>query len=404
MPHITEDRVFESGTANTTVSFTLSGAITGFRTFSSQMATSDTCWYAAWQVDANGVPTGNWENGLGTLTASTTLTRTTVLRSSNANAAVSTFSGTVRIALTLTAPRTLQLDNNLTTLIPAATAEPGTPATGNVYLYAREIAPGFTVLKNKRPSGVDSPLQDGIAFNQLAKWQANLAVLNAYGAANFTAVGTLAAVAQASGAARTAVRRVQNTSAATAGALASFHCNSTNLCPVLRGNVAGEGGFRYVARFSFTTLQAGNRGFIGLVDVNTAPTNVDPLAAATTTPGRIGLGYNSNTGNLQINHTLTATAPTVIDLGANFVIDATSLFELVLFCRPHNGTSAGNVGYRVRKYTTAQDNPAFEASGTLSTNLPAGTSLLHPVAWMTNNATAASVVWNIHSITIEADW
>lgn len=404
MAHITEDRVLENATANTTVSFTLSGAVTGFRTFSgAPMATNDTCWYAAWQVDANGVPTGNWENGLGTLTASTTLTRTAVLESSNANAAVSTFSGTIRVALTLTAARTLQLDNVLAALLPAATAEPGTPAAQNLYLYAREIVPGFTALKTKRPSGVDSPLQDALAFNQLCKWTANLAVLNAMGAANFTAVGTLAAVAQASGTARTATRRVQNTSAATAGALASFHSNSTNLCPVLRGNQAGEGGFRYNARFSFTTLQAGCRGFVGLVDVNTAPTNVDPLAAATTTPGRIGIGYNSNTGNLQINHTLTATVPTVIDLGTNFAVDTTSLFELTLVCRPFAGT-AGPVGYRVRKYTTASDSPAFEASGTLSTNLPAGTSLLHPVAWMTNNATAASVVWNIHSIAIEADW
>lgn len=403
MPHITEDRVLETGSANTTVSFTLSGAVAGFRTFSSQMATNDTCFYAAYEVDAGGVPTGNWENGLGKLTASTTLTRTTVLESSNANAAVSTFGATLRIALTLTAQRTLQLDNNLATLIPAATAEPGTPGASNLYLYARDIVPGYTALKTKRPSGVDSPVQDGIAYNQLVKWVANLATFTAIGAASFTAVGTLAAVAQASGAARTASRRVQNTSGATAGSLASFHSNSTNLCPVLRGNVAGEGGFRVVARFSYTTLQSGCRGFVGLVDVNTAPTNIDPLAAATTTPGRIGIGFNSNTGNLQINHTLTGTAPTVIDLGANFAIDTTSLFELVMVCRPFSGT-AGPVGYRVRKYTTASDSPAFEASGTLSTNLPAGTSLLHPVAWMTNNATAASVVFNMHSLTIEAYW
>lgn len=402
MPHISEDRVLENASANTTVSFTLSGAVAGFRTFSgAPMATNDTCWYAAWQVDANGVPTGNWENGLGTLTASTTLTRTTVLESSNAGAAV-TFGGSVRVALTLTAARTVQLDNVLAALLPAATAEPPTPAAQNLYVYARELVPSFTVLKTKRPSGVDSPVQDALAFNQFVKWQANLAVLNAMGAANFTTVGTLAAQAQASGAARTAVRRLQNTSAATAGALASFHCNGTNICPVLRGNVAGEGGFRFLARFSFTTLQAGNRGFIGLVDVNTAPTNVDPLAS--TTPGRIGVAFNSNTGNLQLVRTLTATAPTVIDPGANYAIDTTSLWELLLVCRPHNGVSAGDVGYRLRKYTTAQDAPAFETTGTLNSNLPGATSLLHPVAWMTNNATAAAVAFNIHSIAIEADW
>lgn len=402
MAHVSEDRVLETAVGVATTAFTLAGAVTGFRTFSSQMATNDTCWYASWAVDGNGTPTGAFENGLGTLTAATTLTRTTVLESSNANAAV-TFTGTLYVAISLLASKTAYFDDGHAMFVPTAPAEPATPV-GGIELYAREIVPGFTVLKTKRPSGVDSPLQDAIAYNQCVKWAANLAVLNTIGSASPTAVGTLAAVAQTSGTARNAVRRLQNTSAATAGALASWHSNTTNLCPVLRGNVAGEGGFRIVFRFSFTTFAAGARGFVGLYDVNTAPTNIDPLAAATTTPGRIGIGFNnSTTGSLQINHTLTATAPTVVDLGANFLPDATSLFEFVLVCRPFT-TTAGPVGYRVRKYTTAQDNPAFEATGTLSTNLPAGTTLLHPVAWMTNNATAASVVWNLHSVSIEADW
>lgn len=401
MAHITEDRVLETAVPVATTAFTLAGAVTGFRTFSSQLVTNDTCFYVAQEVDANGTPTGNWENGLGTLSAANTLTRTTVLESSNAGAAVTFGAGTIQVAIGLLAMRSVQYDNNLAVWLQAATAEPPTPPAGNLYLYARTIAPGLTVLKNKRPSGIDSPLQDAILFNRLIRYQASGAALAAIGGTALTAVGTQAAVAVTSGSAKNHISRVQNTSAATAGALASYHCNGVGLAAVLRGGVAGEGGFRFMTRFALQTLAAGNRGFFGISDVSTAPSNIDPLTA--TAPGKIGLAFNANTGNLTLVHNLTGTAPTQIALGANFPIDTTSLYELLLFAPPFS-TVAGNIGYRVRRYTTNSDNAAFEATGTLSTNLPAATTLLHPVAWMTNNATAAAVVFHLNSIGIESDF
>lgn len=401
MPHISEDRVLESGSGNTTVSFTLAGAVAGFRTFASQMATNDTCWYCAWAVNAQGEPTGAFENGLGTLSASATLNRTTVLESSNANAAV-TFTGTLYIAIGLIATRTVQRDNIGAILIPNASAEPPTPSAGNVYIYPREIIPGNTVMKTKRPSGLDSPIQDGIAFNRLQVWRSSAAALVAMGAGALTTVGTLSAGTNASGSAKSQSQKTLITSAATAGSLASAYANNANLAPVFRGNANGEGGFRTVMRFSLQTLQAGQRGFFGLADVNSAPTNVDHTT--NTTPGKIGLGFNTNTGNWQLIRNITGTAPTVIDLGANFPLDTASLMELALFCRPHNGSSAGDIGYRVRRYTTNSGEPAFETSGTFNTNIPAATTLLHVWNTMTNNATAAAVAWTFHQNSIESDW
>jgi hypothetical protein len=92
MPLVLKDRVQETATANTTVSFTLLGAVTGFQSFSS-VGDTNTTYYAA--TDAS----GNWEVGVGTYsTSGPTLTRTTILSSSTGSAI--TFSGTVNVFVT----------------------------------------------------------------------------------------------------------------------------------------------------------------------------------------------------------------------------------------------------------------------------------------------------------------
>ena len=97
------DRVQESGTANTTVSFTLTGAVTGFQSFAA-IGNGNTTFYAA--TDA----TGNWEVGVGTYsTTGPTLTRTTILSSSNAGSA-ETFSGTVSVFVTYPSEQSVNLD------------------------------------------------------------------------------------------------------------------------------------------------------------------------------------------------------------------------------------------------------------------------------------------------------
>ena len=97
------DNVMESSTTTGTGYFTLAGAITGFSTFSSRYSTGDMLYYAIKEVDAAGGPSGAWEVGIGTYSAANTLTRTTVLSSSNSDAAVNFASGTKRVFVTLVA-------------------------------------------------------------------------------------------------------------------------------------------------------------------------------------------------------------------------------------------------------------------------------------------------------------
>lgn len=98
MPRIAEDRVLETTTTTGTGALTLAGAVTGFRAFSAVMTSpSDTCYYVIEAVDGSGVPTGEWETGLGTYSAANTLTRTTVLESSNSGSVVTLSAGTKRV-------------------------------------------------------------------------------------------------------------------------------------------------------------------------------------------------------------------------------------------------------------------------------------------------------------------
>jgi len=97
------DRVQQTGTANTTVSFTLTGTVAGFQSFA-VVGNGNTTYYAA--VDAS----GNWEVGLGTYSSTgPTLTRTTILSSSNSGLAV-TFSGAVNVFVTYPAEKSINYD------------------------------------------------------------------------------------------------------------------------------------------------------------------------------------------------------------------------------------------------------------------------------------------------------
>lgn len=102
MSLVIEDRVMETSTTTGSGAFTLAGAVTGFRAFSAVCATNDTFYYVIEGVDSGGIPTGEWETGLGTYSGANTLTRTTVHKSSNSNSVVTFSAGTKRVSLDVT--------------------------------------------------------------------------------------------------------------------------------------------------------------------------------------------------------------------------------------------------------------------------------------------------------------
>ena len=102
------DRVKETSTTQGTGDITLAGAVTGFITFNSGIGSSNTTYYTIFEQGTN-----NFEVGLGTLSASTTLQRDTVLSNSAGNTSKISFgsSTTKDVFCTMPASKSVYLDS-----------------------------------------------------------------------------------------------------------------------------------------------------------------------------------------------------------------------------------------------------------------------------------------------------
>lgn len=390
MAHIIEDRVRETTTTTGTGAITLAGAATGFRTFSSVMTSpSDTCYY----VIAGGA---EWETGIGTYSAANTLTRTTVLRSSNANAAVSFSAGTKDVFMTLLGTSTLiENPDASVTLQSLGTSVPATPASGNVGVFGRSVA-GRQMPAFIGPSGLDSVLQPGLMRNKVCWFQpqAGTATLTASNGLVLTATGTATAKSPASTNIHTQTAGVDFlvTTAATT-AVAGFR---SSVAQFWRGNAAGLGGFTFVCRWAPATGAATttSRGFVGLANSTSAPTDVEPSSQLNI----IGMGYDAADTNLQIMSNDGTSTATKVNLGASFPVpttDRSKVYELALFAAPNDST----VQYEVTDLGTGA-----KATGTISTDLPSSTTFLAPRGYCSVGGTSSVIGITLFSLYVETDF
>ena len=106
MALVINNRVRELTSTEGTGAVTLGGAVGGFQTFAAGIGNSNTTYYAISINSEN-----EWEVGLGTLNGdSSTLTRTTVLESSNSDSAVDFSAGSKEVFCTLPAEKAVYLD------------------------------------------------------------------------------------------------------------------------------------------------------------------------------------------------------------------------------------------------------------------------------------------------------
>ncbi len=106
MALVINNRVRETTSTTGTGAVTLAGAVDGFQTFAAGIGNSNTTYYAISLNTAN-----EWEVGLGTLNGdSSTLTRTTVLESSNSDSAVDFSAGSKEVFCTLPSEKAVYLD------------------------------------------------------------------------------------------------------------------------------------------------------------------------------------------------------------------------------------------------------------------------------------------------------
>ena len=105
MALVLNDRVKKTTTTTGTGAITLAGAVSSFETFAAGVGNSNTTYYAIVHQTAN-----EFEVGLGTLNGdSSTITRTTVISSSNSDSAVNFSSGTKDVFCTFPASKTMDM-------------------------------------------------------------------------------------------------------------------------------------------------------------------------------------------------------------------------------------------------------------------------------------------------------
>lgn len=403
--YVRDDRVLETSTTTGTGALTLAGAVTGYKTFASAkrdngtaIQVGDVVPYYIEAVDANGVPTGAYESGIGTYSAAATLTRTTVLRSSNSDAAVSFAAGTKYVGLGLLGSRVVQLDERGGYVLPAvsATAMPA-PATDTLEVFARKVA-GRMTLKYIGPSGVDQVVQDKISENGQVLYLPN----------NGTTVGLNLGIGWTTGGTVS-----HPTPSSTAPAIYSQRkrtrwanvVTTTNQVLGLRtataekrfwrGNAAGLGGFNFHARFAIGLWPAATvRLFVGLSDQNAGVVASDTLAG-----NCCGLWHDTTEAASVLNFVTrngTTATKAAITLAANLA--AGQCFDFWMWSAP-NGSDVGYKLVELNTGTTLVDT-------TTSTTIPLNTAFMGPELAMSNgtaNVTVTTTAFELMSHSCQSD-
>lgn len=270
------------------------------------------------------------------------------------------------------------------------------PAANNVRLFGRKVG-GRMMAAIMGPSGLDTSLQPSLARNKVGVFIPG---------GNSTTVTQLGLIAASTGTAtaanvattnlHTAMRRLDYlvTTAATT-AVAAWYSSAVASNQFFIGSGI-LGGFHVVLRFGGATgmTTSTHRMFAGMSSITAAVTDVNPSTLANI----IGAGYDSADSNWQIMHKTGTGTATKIDLGASFPrqsADRSKMYELALFCPP----ASASIQYEFTDLITGA-----VATGTLSSNLPAATTLLKAMIYASVGGTSSVVGVSIASAYIETDY
>ena len=158
MALIVKDRVKETTTTTGTGTVTLAGASTGFQSFAA-IGNGNTTYYA--------ITSGsNYEVGLGTYTSSgTTLSRTTILESSNSGSAI-TLSGTSDVFCTYPAEKAVVQDSTNTGVAPQL------GATNGIFVNNSIIGADYIIPTSYNAMSVNATVDGGVTVTVPAssKW------------------------------------------------------------------------------------------------------------------------------------------------------------------------------------------------------------------------------------------
>jgi len=220
MALVLADRVKETTTSIGTTAITLAGAATGYQTFLLAIGNANTTYYTI--ADQTGV---NWEVGIGTYTTiGNTLSRDTVLASSNAGALVVFLTGTKDVFVTYPAERALYTGG------PLGTPSSGTltNATGYTYANLTGTVPTWNQNTTGTAAGLSATLaiaSGGTGATTLAG--ANLPVTNV--ANTFTGTQTFSGTSTTLAAILTNAAETTTVSATAATGTIAYYTNSQSV-------------------------------------------------------------------------------------------------------------------------------------------------------------------------------
>jgi hypothetical protein len=194
------------------------------------------------------------------------------------------------------------------------------------------------------------------------------------------ATGTATAYAAANSsrvAAIPAVEALVTTAATTA--VAGFRINAL---PFRLGQIGGVGGLymRGLIKNATGASTTTTRGFFGLRGASSAPTDVNPSSLTNI----VGLGWDSGDANLSIIYNDASGTASKLNLGANFprpTADRSAAWDFTIL-----SDGSGNVYWAVSGLANGAT-----ASGVLTTDLPAGNTLLTYNSYISVGGTSAVI-------------
>ena len=279
MALVLKDRVKETTTTTGTGAITLAGAVSNFQTFTSVLSNADTTYYAIIDDTNN-----EFEVGLGTFASSgTTLTRTTILESSNSGSAVNLGTGTKQVFMTYPAEKSVFLDGSGNVELTGALGVNGGSTNGI------QISQGAIKIKN---GGVQSYIDFYCESNN-----AHYARLQAPAHANFSGNPTITLPNSTSTIATTSLTETFTNKTLTTPTISSPTISGTaqiggsNGVDISQGAISiKNGGVQSYVRFycessnaHYAQLQApAHSAFSGNVTI-TLPAKTDTLVGKTTT-------------------------------------------------------------------------------------------------------------------------
>lgn len=287
-------------------------------------------------------------------------------------------------------------DGLLYLTLPTDNAAPATPVADNVTIFGTKVTIARDLPAWKDPDGRVHQIQGWLGSRRVGKI-VPIAASTTVGTLGLgiTATGTATAAAIAATNIHTATNRVNYlvTTAATS-AVAGWRQGTANHFIGAAGALFG--GFHYITKFGRPTgvaAVATLRGFTGFAAATGAPTDAEPSAIV----NMIGVGCDAADANYQIMHNDGSGAATKIDTGfPKNTADATEMYELQLYAPRGRG---GRVDYVFKRLSDGAS-----VSGSITTNLPADTTMLAPRGWHSVGGTSSVIGYSLGDTTIEGEW